>query len=300
MPEKIDLPLRPPYSNMKKNNILSIALVLLISIGLGACGSTKQSVYFKSAEALDSSYTTQRLDRTFVTIIRPDDILSINITSVSSINEMSDPVSIYREGGTIFSTTAAVGQGNISGGGNNSGSSPRAGFLVDKEGYIDFPVLGKLQVAGLSIRQAKDLLVEKLKAHIHDPVVEVRIINYKVVVMGEVANPGTVLAPNHTISIPEAMAAVGDILITGRKDNVLLVREENNQRKFVRLDLTSKDIFKSPYYYLKQNDILSVEPNNVRRQQQNEFLRVYLPLVTSLLSTAITVYGLVKIAQATK
>ena len=89
--------------------------------------------------------------------------------------------------------------------------------------------------------------------------------------LGEVSNPGTVLAPNHTISIPEALAAAGDILITGRKDNVQLIREENNERKFVRLDLTSKDIFTSSYYYLKQNDILYIEPNNVRKQQNNEF-----------------------------
>ena len=159
---------------MKKFEFRPYLLSVAVSTVLISCTGSKNSVYFKNTNSLDSVISSMPMDRSFITIVRPDDILSINITSISSINETSDPVSIYREGGTIFSTTAAIGNGNATGGGGGSsqGSSPRAGFLVDKEGLIDFPVLGKLAVSGLSIRAVKELLIQRLKVHIKDPVVE--------------------------------------------------------------------------------------------------------------------------------
>ena len=270
---------------------ISIAM-LAGTLLLGACGLPKKTVYFKDYAPQDTTVFTQTIDRDIQTVIQNDDMLAINVTSTSSVS-VTDPTAIFNEGGTPYSITAM--QGNIAA--SASVSNHGGSFLVDKDGFIDYPVLGKINVARLNIRQAKELLSQKLKAYIKDPVCEVRIINYKVIVLGEVARPGTVIAPNHKINIIEAIATVGDILPTGEKDHVDLIREEGNKQTRVVLNLNSNTIFTSPYYYLKQNDIISVRQNAIQRQQNNQFVRFYLPLISGLLATALSVYGIVKISN---
>jgi len=230
-------------------------------------------------------------------IIQPDDIIAINITSISSIAESKDPAAIFRDGGIAYNLV--TGGGGMGGGGVGMGTQS-AGYLVDNEGLIDFPVLGKISVGGQTIRQAKETISGKLKDYIKDPVVEVRIVNYKVTMLGEVNRPGPIIAANHKINIVEAVAAAGDIPLTGKKENVLVIRDNNGKKEFARLNLNSRDVFNSPYYFLKQNDIVYVEPNKVRRQEANTFFRVYLPIFTTLLSTALAVYGIVQIANNNK
>ena len=273
-------------------SIAGLAAVLL----LGACGLPKKTVYFKDNQPQDTTVYTQTIDRDIQTIIHSDDMLAINITSTSSVSATSDPTAIFNMGGTPYSiaamqssTAAATSSTSATGGGGS--------YLVDREGLIDFPILGKLSVGNLNIRQAKELLSAKLKPYIKDAVCEVRIINYKVIVLGEVARPGTVIAPNHKISIIEALATVGDILPTGEKDHVDLIREVGNTQTRVTLNLNSNSIFTSPYYYLKQNDIISVRQNAIQRQQNNQFVRFYLPLISGLLGTFLSIYGIVKISN---
>lgn len=264
---------------------------VVILLFLASCATNKNIVYFQENTKNDTLIEEMPLSNKYESVIQPDDILAINITSISSITIEKDPVKIFTEGGTHYTLTAT--QAGV--GSNNMGQN--TGYLVDREGFIDFPVLGKIKMSGLSIRQAKDALGERLKNYVKDPVVEVRIINYKVVVLGEVRSPGTVIAPNHTINIIEALAAAGDIPVTGKKSNVLVVRENGAKREFARLNLASKDVFNSPYYYLKQNDIVYVEPSKVRRQETSEFFRVYLPSFTSILSTVLAVYGIVQLTK---
>jgi polysaccharide export outer membrane protein len=130
---------------------------------------------------------------------------------------------------------------------------------------------------------------------VKDPVVEVRILNYKVTVYGSVRWPGVVIAPNHRMNVVEAIAAAGDILIEGRKDNVMVIRENAGKREFARVNLNSRNSFANPYFYLKQNDIVYVEAGRlVRQDSHNEFLKFYMPAITSVI---LSVFGIVSISK---
>lgn len=257
-----------------------------------ACKAPQRTIYFKDNAPNDASVQVQKIERLKEPIVQPDDILAISVTTISSITEKT-PLTLFSEGGTSYGITATTGAVGPAIGASSGGNA----FLVDADGYMDYPVLGKVKAAGLTVRQVKDLLAQKLKDYVKDPVVEARIINYKVTVLGEVAHPGFVVAPNQKISILDALAASGDITITGRKDNVLIIRETEGTREFAHLNLNSINVFSSPYYYLKQNDIVYVEPSRVRRQQSNDFVQFYMPVFTTLLSTALAVYGIVLISK---
>lgn len=267
------------------------AFSILTLVGTAACTGPKKTIYFNESTALDSSVQFQNTQPRPDIIVQPDDILAVNISSISSISS-ANPVSIFNEGGTQYMVVA----GGASGVGG--GAQQISGFLVDKQGFIDFPVLGKIAVAGKSIRQVKEQMALRLKDYMKEPVVEVRIVNYKVTMLGEVGRVGPILAPNHKINILEAVAAAGDIPLTGRKDNILIIREVEGKREYGRINLNSKNVFNSPYYYLQQNDIIYVEPSRIRRQETNEFLRFYLPTITTLLSSAVTIYGIIKLTAA--
>jgi polysaccharide export outer membrane protein len=165
-------------------------------------------------------------------------------------------------------------------------ASPQVpGYLVNQQGYIEFPMLGLVKAAGLSKRQLKDSLTKSIfqKQLLLDPIVTVRYINYKVTVLGEVAKPTVLVVTNEKISILEALGLAGDMTLYARRDNVLVIRDEEGKRVTKRLDLTSQNLLSSPYYYLKSNDILYVEPNKQLLAQTSN-LRTWLPVVLSTLS----------------
>lgn len=265
--------------------IFNLPVLLAFSFVLFSCGAPQRLVYFRNDVKSDPVVETMPIkDIEVEGTIKKDDILAINITSISSVTE-NNPVGIFKEGGTTFSLVSGVG------------ASATSGYLVDKDGLIDFPVVGKIEVGGKTIREAKNEIALKLKDYIKEPVVEVRIMNYKITMLGDVGRPGPLIAANHKINIIEAIAAAGDILVTGKKENVLVIRDNNGKKEFARLNLNSKEIFNSPYYYLKQNDIVYVEPNKIKRQDANTFTRVYVPLITSILSLAVTGYALYEISN---
>lgn len=267
-----------------------LAALSVIAILFTSCAGPKKSIYFKDATPNNPTVLTQKMDPVKEAIIQPDDILAINVTSPSSIVEDkgNTTVAIFNGGGTPYTSNATLGGTNT--------SSPN-GYLVDPSGYIDYPFLGKVKVGELTIRQAKDGLANRLRNIIKEPVVEMRIVNYKVTILGEVGHPGTIIAPNHKISIIDAIAAAGDIPITGRKDNIMVIRETEGVREFAQLNLNSREVFMSPYFYLKQNDIVYVEPARIRRQEGNDFFRFYLPTITTLMSTLLAVYGIVQLSN---
>jgi polysaccharide export outer membrane protein len=267
------------------------AIVLLCLLVAASCSSPKKTIYFNESSKSDTTVVIQTIQPHPEIIIQPDDILAINVSSIQAYSE-KDPVSIFNGGGTQYNITPTA-----SGTGGNSGSANVNGFLVDKEGNIDFPVLGRVKVAGLTIRQIKDLMIQKLTAYLKDPVVEARIINFKITMLGEVGRVGPVLAQTPRMNILDAISAAGDIPITGRKDNVLIIRENGSVRSFAHVNLNSKDLFTSPFFYLQQNDIVYVEPSRIRRQESNQFLRFYLPTISNLLSTALAVYGIVQLTK---
>jgi polysaccharide biosynthesis/export protein len=263
-------------------NFLGIAVLLLIA----SCSAPKKTIYFNTnAKAPSATSIVETTPRPQLRIAK-DDIIAIN---VSSVDPKTPPEQIL-----IFNNGGVAGPVVPQSGTTGTQQNVQKGYLVGSEGTIDFPAIGEVAIAGMTVDEAKETLVKKLSDYIKDPVVEVRIINYRINMLGEVNRVGPVLAPNHKINILEAITAAGDIRITGRKDNVLIIREKEGKQEFGRVNLNSQTIFTSPYYYLQQNDIVYVEPNRVKRQEANEFLRFYLPAVAAMLTSILSVYGIIR------
>lgn len=166
-------------------------------------------------------------------------------------------------------------------------------YLVDSNGEIDFPVLGKVKVGGLSRLEATDLLRSKLKQYIVDPGVNLTFANFKITVLGEVAKPGTYTLPQERVTVLEALGLAGDMTIKGIRSNVLLIREKDGEKKMERLNLLSDSVLNSPYYYLAQNDVIYVEPNGsqVRNSNLGQNTNVWISvssIVISILTLVVT------------
>lgn len=144
-------------------------------------------------------------------------------------------------------------------------------YLVNNKGEIDFPVIGRLKVGGLTKNEAEDLIRERLQPYLKEkPIVTVRMANYKISVLGEVARPGTFTVSNEKVNVLEALAMAGDMTVYGVRTNVKLIREDaNGKREIVQLDLTKSDLVLSPYFYLRQNDILYVTPNETKAKNSD-------------------------------
>jgi polysaccharide export outer membrane protein len=174
----------------------------------------------------------------------------------------------------------------------NGASSPNmpqtGGYLVSDEGKIKFPILGDLQAAGLTQKQLESEITNQLikKKLLFDPVVSIRFLNFRVTVLGEVNHPGVITVPSEQISVLEAIGQAGDLSIYGLRDNVILIRQEGSDKLITRLDLNSSKIFQSPYYYLKSNDVIYVEPAKDKIASTSLFQQ-RLPIILSGLSLII-------------
>ena len=168
-------------------------------------------------------------------------------------------------------------------------------YIVDNQGNIDFPIVGRIHVAGMTCEQLKDFLTQKISADVKDPLVYVTLVNFKVVVAGEVNKPGTISVTGNRFSILDALGEAGDLTPYGERSNVLLIREENGQRKFVHLDLNSSETLTSPYFFLKQNDYVYVEPNKVRQanSKYNQDNAYKLTVISTVVSAASVIASLV-------
>jgi polysaccharide export outer membrane protein len=282
------------------NRIVSIAILALL-VFAASCSAPQKTIYFSDNSQQNLSVQVENIERIKEVTILPGDIISITVSSISGIlagnnnlNVGASTVAIFNEGGMAYSMAAGGGGGGGSSAGN---TAQNKGYLVDQNGYIDYPIIGKLKLSGLTLRQVKELIADKLVAFLKEPIVDANIINFRITVSGEVGHEGYVFSHNQKISIIDAIAASGGIPITGRKDNILIVRETEGKREFARLNLNSRNVFNSPYFYLKQNDIVYVEPSRVRRQENNDFLRFYLPTLMTLVSSAITLYSISKLSK---
>ena len=180
--------------------------------------------------------------------IQPGDRLSIVVNAL-------DPASAapYNLGsGLSSSASSSPLQTTVSGSGNN-------GYIVEADGTIHFPQLGIIQVAGMQRKQLIDTLTQKLVKFVNDPVVTVQFLNFKITVLGEVTRPGALSIPDGKVTLIEAIGLAGDLPVTARRDNILVIREKNGQREFGHVNLLSKNVFSSPYFVLKQNDVVYVE-----------------------------------------
>lgn len=258
---------------MKKIPLFSLAkFIVLASIStlLFSCGSKQDIVYFQNVDNLGISKSINKYTPT----ISPDDMLTITVSALDQ-----DGAKPFNLPTINFSINGIVGQ------------EKQQTYLVDANGNIDFPVLGNLKLAGLSRIQATNLIKDLLKDYIKNPIVNIRTINFKITILGEVNRPGTYTIDNERITILEAFGLAGDLAIKGERKNVLVIREINGKKTTTRIDLTTQELFNSPVYYLVQNDVIYVEPNNSRAKGSS----IGLETTTSLrvLQTMVTVAALI-------
>lgn len=204
---------------------------------LGSCNNYRKVIYFQDLDR--TTVRTEDISNYSPLLIQTEDILSI---SVSSMNP---------EASAVFSFSSS------SSGGSGSGGSE---YLVDHKGMIHFPLLGSIKVTGYTTAALRDEIQKKLLFYLKEPIVNIRVVNFKVSVIGDVSSPGVYQIMNEKITIPEVLAMAGDLNVTARRNNIILIREQNGTRKYVPVDLT-KNLFKSQYYYLKNNDLIYVQPD---------------------------------------
>lgn len=222
---------------INKKFVITCSLILF---SLSSCVSKKEVVYFQNAKDFETIVDTD----TFTPKFKVNDIISIFVSTFDL--EAVKPFNLFIAGGE--------GVGNV---------QPRLiDYLIDIEGNIDYPVLGKVKLMGLTVQEAQDLFKEKLSLYLKDPIINIRILNFRISVLGEVNGPGMQQVSGERITILEAIALAGDLTIKGQRENVLVIRDFNGTKTYTRVDLTNKELFNSPVYYLTQNDVVYVEPNN--------------------------------------
>ena len=251
-------------------------IIAFISVLFISCASVKDVAYLQD---IDNS-TGQEILQPYEVKIQPDDQLAIMVNSTNT--ELAQPfnkpmVSYQSETGTL-------------------GIQRILGYLVDKEGYIDFPLLGKLHIVNLTRKQATELIRTRLiqGGLLEDPIVTMQFLNFKISVMGEVARPGSFTISGDRITLFEALSMAGDLTIYGQRDRVSVIRETDNKRTVVFHDLRTSDIFNSEYYYLQQNDIVYVQPNKARAGQsginQNNSVGILISVVSLITTISVLIF----------
>ncbi|CAM4015613.1 hypothetical protein B0A58_07990 [Flavobacterium branchiophilum NBRC 15030 = ATCC 35035] len=241
---------------MKLNKQL---IVILSIISLTSCVSRKKYIYFQGNEQVKESIVSQ-----YETRIQPDDIIYLGFSS-------QNPESV-----DVFNLDSKLAAQNVNFNVN------RQSYLVDKNGNIEFPVLGSIKIAGMTRVELTDFFKEKLKKYATDIVVNLRIINFKVSVLGEVGRPGIINVGSDRFTILDALAQASDITLYGKKENVLIIRDVEGKKTYNYVDITKADLVNSPFYYLKQNDVIYVEPREVK---------VNSTAIGSNLTTTLSIFG---------
>jgi len=223
---------------MKQLRIQYFAIIGVI-LFLASCASSKELVYFGDNDVQKVKANLLNYEPE----IQPGDELNINVSALNT--EAAIPFNLYEASNNI--------------------SIPRPiTYIVGLDGKINFPVIGKVLVGGDTTQKISYKLATLIAPYIKNPIVNIRLVNFKISVLGEVRNPGTYAVPDERISILAAIGLAGDLTIQGKRNNVLLIREKDGKRSFVTIDLTNKELFNSPYYYLAQNDVLYITPNKVK------------------------------------
>ena len=234
-------------------NVFACLIVIFL---LASCQSYKKVPYLQDVAVVEQTVQQENL---YDAKIMPKDLLTIVVSCTSP--ELAIP----------FNLTVASPASVVAGSSQLTTQPVLQPYLVDNEGKINFPVLGELKVGGLTKREAEQLIVDKLKPYIKEiPIVTVRMVNYKISVLGEVARPGTFTISNEKVNLLEALAMAGDMTVWGVRDNVKLIREgANGKQEIVTLDLNKAETILSPYYWLQQNDIVYVTPNKAKARNSD-------------------------------
>lgn len=222
---------RNPFS--KNSLFLTVLTILLFT----SCASKKEVVYFQNT----GSFETIVDKNSFTPKFKVDDLVNIHVSTLDP--EASVPFNLFR-------------------GASEGGLRPeQVDYLIDQDGEIDFPVIGKVKISGLSAQEVRVLLRKKLEDYLKDPIINIRLQNFTVTVLGQVNRPGTYPVNGERITILEALGLAGDLGVKGVRENVMVIRDFDGTKVYTRIDLTKKEAMSSPVYYLTQNDVVYVEPN---------------------------------------
>ncbi|MDE5810497.1 MAG: polysaccharide biosynthesis/export family protein [Muribaculaceae bacterium] len=264
--------------------MVRIGFILAFAILMSACSTSRSSLtYFEDIDSRIAQFETDTADL----VIAPHDELMISVTSFvpeATVQYNLPPTNLSTSENTQISTTYAIST-----------------YIVNTQGYIDIPSIGPLKVEGLTTSQLTDSLISIISRTVVDPNVRVQLVNFSVNVIGEVKNPGRFKVNNQRISILDAIAMAGDLTEYGKRDGILLIRESDGKRTVHKLNLNSADILDSPYFYLRQNDVVYIEPNKIRKDNskynQNN---AYKLSVTSTVVSAVSVIASLVIALTVK
>lgn len=231
-----------------KSSIFSKATCLLSLVFLlFSCASRKNIVYYQNIDTIAAGQKAN----SYEVKIQPDDLLMIIVSAEDP--EIALPFNL--------STIATQNDSNLQ---SATGQRTIQSYLVDKSGNIEFPVLGKLQIGGLTRTEALQLLKDKISIYIKNPIINLRIMNFKISMQGEVNIPGSYSITSERVTLIEALSMAKDMTIYGKRDNILIIREVNGIKSYNRVDITKADFINSPFYYLAQNDVVYVEPNKTK------------------------------------
>ena len=252
---------------------LSMFLFLSGILFMASCVNSRKAIYFNNIQDTTVNNSLTNVDP----VIQTNDLLNISVTS------LNPEATMVFNTPNITTPVSATSSGTTPSGGY--GTPQLMGYLVNADGMIKFPVLGPVKAAGLTKRQLENVLTDSLSQRklLVDPIVTARFLNFRVTVLGEVARPTTLNIANERISILEAVGLAGDLTIYAKRDNVLLIRESGGQKIVKRLDLSSSEILTSPYYYLKTNDVVYVEPRKEKIASTSRTQQL-LPIILSAAS----------------
>ncbi|WP_257666583.1 polysaccharide biosynthesis/export family protein [Parapedobacter tibetensis] len=244
--------------------IISVMVLLFAS----SCGSRQKMVYFNNLP--DTAIYHTSIPAIAEPTIQPGDVLRIKVNSLNpETNRLFNAGTLQTAEESRYSSAE---EGNVSG----------EGYLVNADGFISFPVIGQIQLEGLTRDQARVKLVGLVGEYVKEPIINIRFSNFRITVVGEVKRPATFTVPNERINIIEALGLAGDLTEFGKRENVLLIRESEGQRTLVRLNLNDKETLNSPYFFLRQNDVLYVEPTQYRDPSGDRTLRILTAVFSGL------------------
>ncbi|PTQ99326.1 polysaccharide export outer membrane protein [Mucilaginibacter yixingensis] len=252
---------------------LKIIILLFITLWGTSCTSYKDVAYFQDMK-VDSVYNEKINNYTQITI-QPGDLLAIQ---ANSLNKDQDNLINYNLERTNGTSSVSI---------NRPGENVIYGYLVDQNGNIKLPFIGVVKVAGLTTQALGDQLEISLSNYLSKPIITARIQNLKVSVLGDVKTPGVYNFNDERMTVAEALGMAGDLNTTGIRQNLLLIREINGERKYIKLDLRSKSVINSPYFYLKNNDVLYVQPNKDKVFGSDSTLQKVALLISALSIAAI-------------
>ncbi|MCD2421392.1 polysaccharide biosynthesis/export family protein [Niabella pedocola] len=257
-----------------------ILLIFLIVFVAPSCSTNRNLVYFNN---LPPGGDTAQIVNKMSAKIEKGDILGITITTLSP--EYNQLFSTGAAPQTPVTTAIVPATATAAGTGTASSDPARNGYLVDENGQVNLPVLGKVDVSGLTRKEAQDKITAEVAKTAKTPIVNIRFLNYKVTVIGEVTRPGSFNVPDERVNVLEALGMAGDLTPYAIRENILVIREKDGARTMQRINLADKNVFNSPYFYLQQNDVVYVQPENTLKARQADASNYrWVPIATAGIS----------------